>query len=274
MQPAASGVADPLVYDVGAHLGEDTDFYLKLGYRVVAVEANPELAAMFRNRFSGAIADGRLRIVAKAVAEVAGTVTFYMNSRKGVWGTVNPEWAERNARVGAPSLPIAVASIPFETILGEHGVPHYLKVDIEGSDLLCIQALKSFEPRPRYVSIEAHIGDWRRLLAEFAALEDLGYDRFQIVRQGRHRSRTFRSLTGEAFDFFFNEDSSGPFGDDLEGAWLTCNQARRRYRWLWLRERLFSDDSRLGRALAKFPIFSWVPESVGWYDTHAMLLLA
>ncbi len=30
-----------LVFDVGAHKGEDSDFYLNLGYRVVAVEANP-----------------------------------------------------------------------------------------------------------------------------------------------------------------------------------------------------------------------------------------
>lgn len=33
-----------LIYDIGAHLGEDTDFYLKKGFKVVAIEANPFLA--------------------------------------------------------------------------------------------------------------------------------------------------------------------------------------------------------------------------------------
>ena len=35
---------DPnLIYDVGLHLGEDTEYYLKKGFRVIAFEANPEL---------------------------------------------------------------------------------------------------------------------------------------------------------------------------------------------------------------------------------------
>lgn len=33
-----------LIYDVGLHLGEDTNFYLKNVFRVVAFEANPESA--------------------------------------------------------------------------------------------------------------------------------------------------------------------------------------------------------------------------------------
>jgi hypothetical protein len=33
-----------LVYDVGFHQGEDTAFYLKKGFRVVAFEAHPRLA--------------------------------------------------------------------------------------------------------------------------------------------------------------------------------------------------------------------------------------
>ena len=33
-----------LIYDVGAHLGEDSQHYLAKGFKVVAVEANPDLA--------------------------------------------------------------------------------------------------------------------------------------------------------------------------------------------------------------------------------------
>ncbi|HKF56732.1 MAG TPA: hypothetical protein VKJ45_14845 [Blastocatellia bacterium] len=32
-----------LIYDVGPHLGEDTDFYLQKGFTVVAIKANPAL---------------------------------------------------------------------------------------------------------------------------------------------------------------------------------------------------------------------------------------
>ena len=40
-----SDLISNLIYDVGLHRGEDTDFYLKMGFGVVAVEANPELIA-------------------------------------------------------------------------------------------------------------------------------------------------------------------------------------------------------------------------------------
>ena len=33
-----------IIFDIGMHCGEDTDFYLKKGFTVVGVEANPELA--------------------------------------------------------------------------------------------------------------------------------------------------------------------------------------------------------------------------------------
>ena len=32
-----------LIYDVGFHRGEDTEFYLAKGFKVVAIEAHPEL---------------------------------------------------------------------------------------------------------------------------------------------------------------------------------------------------------------------------------------
>jgi len=36
-------VESDLIYDVGVHQGEDTDFYLKKGFRVVGIEANAAL---------------------------------------------------------------------------------------------------------------------------------------------------------------------------------------------------------------------------------------
>ena len=35
----ARGLENNLIYDVGLHKGEDSEFYLKKGFRVVAIEA-------------------------------------------------------------------------------------------------------------------------------------------------------------------------------------------------------------------------------------------
>ena len=61
---------DPnLIYDVGLHHGQDTDFYLNKAYRAVAFEANPGKAAFCLERFATEIADGRLTLVEGAVTE-------------------------------------------------------------------------------------------------------------------------------------------------------------------------------------------------------------
>ena len=39
-----------LIYDVGLHKGEDAEFYLHKGFRVVAFEADPDLIAFCRER--------------------------------------------------------------------------------------------------------------------------------------------------------------------------------------------------------------------------------
>lgn len=40
-----------LIYDVGMNNGDDTAYYLWRGFRVVAIEATPELVATAANRF-------------------------------------------------------------------------------------------------------------------------------------------------------------------------------------------------------------------------------
>jgi len=87
-----------LIYDVGMHNGEDTDFYLKKEFRVVAFEANPELVQQNQNRFSEYIKEGKLTIVAGAIVEnvVSEKVQFYRNLDRTEWGTVNAGRASRN----------------------------------------------------------------------------------------------------------------------------------------------------------------------------------
>jgi FkbM family methyltransferase len=143
------------------HLGEDTGFYLRKGFRVIGFEADPRHAQCCRDRFAQAIAEGQLTVVEGAI--VAGStlaaglqrVAFYRNSTHSVWGTVNVEWADRNARVGATTSLIEVPAVDFAAVLEAHGIPHYLKIDIEGSDLVCIEALRRFEARPDYLSLES-----------------------------------------------------------------------------------------------------------------------
>ncbi len=110
------------------------------------------------------------------------TVRFYRHPLS-TWGTTSDEMVERNLIVAA-SEAVDVLAVRFAELLRETGMPSFMKIDIEGSDMLCVHALLGFEQRPQSLSIESHKADWRRIEQEFALLERLGYDRFAVVQQG------------------------------------------------------------------------------------------
>jgi FkbM family methyltransferase len=151
----AAGYVRDLIYDVGMHQGEDTEFYLKKGFRVIAFEANADLAAAARTKFADYIANGRLVIVEGAIVDASysgDTVEFYKNNKNTLWGTVSPYFAERNVSFGAESTVIRVPRINFADCLAKLGIPYYLKIDMEGMDTVCLRALLQVEGRPAYVS--------------------------------------------------------------------------------------------------------------------------
>jgi FkbM family methyltransferase len=261
-----------LIYDVGAHLGEDTDFYLRKGFNVVAIEASPVLAERLRQRFRSSLSDGTLSLIEAAVAENSGEIDFYVNRSNSVWGTIRPEWAERNARFGNPSELVKIRAITFSEVLTRYGVPYYLKIDVEGADLLCLEGLMVQPDRPRFVSIESEKRSWKALLYEFEAFKKLGYTRFKIVDQTRIHLQDppVPAAEGCYADYRHEPGSSGLFGDELPGKWLTMRQAIRHYRLIFFRYRLFGDFGLL-RFLLRLPGLRRIFKPAPWYDTHATI---
>lgn len=67
-------IAD-LINDVGLHKGEDAAFYFKMGFKVLGIEANPELGQPCRARFRDEVANGTLRIIERAIAPASAGPT-------------------------------------------------------------------------------------------------------------------------------------------------------------------------------------------------------
>ena len=64
---------EDLIYDVGMNNGDDTAYYLSLGFRVVAIDANPELVERAKARFANEIASQRLIILNVGIADQRGS---------------------------------------------------------------------------------------------------------------------------------------------------------------------------------------------------------
>ena len=259
------GVADDLIYDVGFHRGEDTAFYLRKGYRVVAFEANPDLVKDGARRFHRELADGRLEIVEGAISgSTEKTIAFYKHPKMSIWGTTSNEWVQRNfAEVTRIEVPV----VRFVDHLLRTGTPYFVKIDIEGSDQLCLEALVALDARPALVSIESTKTDFGRLRAEFDMLERLGFDRFAAVQQAWIEGSVINTRTreGEPFSYRFEREASGGFGEDID-QWMSRVKVERRYRAIFCGYRLFGDGSRLTRLTQMRALSKLTP---GWYDTHA-----
>jgi FkbM family methyltransferase len=169
-----------LIFDIGCHRGEDARFYLRKGFRVVAVEANPLLCRELRDVFSSEMASGQFVLVESAIAETSGEVEFFVNSAQSIWGTIRSEFVERDKE---NFQRIVVPSVNFNVILQRYGTPRYLKIDIEGADMLCLEALLSVTSRPDFVSFESDRKTLSALRCELSLLMRLGYRKFQFVDQ-------------------------------------------------------------------------------------------
>ena len=263
-----SNVAN-LIFDLGCHNGQDSDFYLKKGFAVVAVEANPGLCDALRHRFSREIADGRFVLIEKAIGDGAGDVEFFVNDERSIWGTTsyNARYKNRSSAKGFPHwTKIIVPMIPFSSLIDQFGVPYYLKIDIEGADLLCLEDLMKARDRPNFVSIERQpfLSDQ---LKELKLLKSLGYARFKIVDQKMvmHQQPPKPAREGIYLNHQFEFDATGLFGDESPGPWLSYGAAIAR------NAAIVSQSKGFG-LWRRIPGINRLRTSWGsWYDFHAAL---
>jgi len=267
-----------LIFDVGLHKGEDTDFYLSKGFNVVAFEANPDLVTSCKVKFKKEIEDNKLKIVEGAIAEdnFEKKIKFFRNKKNSVWGTVIKEWAERNEMDGAFSECIEVNSIDIREYYQKYGIPYYLKIDIEGMDLVCCRALLEFNDKPSYISIESDKISFSNLEKEFELFDQLGYEKFKIIQQDGISNQKEKNPSNENkfLNYKFSEGASGVFGDDLPGIWLNKKEALKKYKKIFSFYKVFGDNSFLRKFLPTkiiiklFRRLTGIPLP-GWYDTHS-----
>jgi FkbM family methyltransferase len=271
---------DNLIIDVGMHTGEDTAFYLAKGFDVVAVEANPLLVASAQQKFAAAISTGRLRVLGLGIAKERGQLPLAVADGQTEWSSFDPEFIERNVKLaGTTYRTVQVPAVPFEEILQEVGIPRYLKIDIEGHDMLCVKALHHFKHRPTFVSLESAvsvtIGNADDVIEELAQLWSLGYRRFQYINQLRGHTREAPQPPREGRYADASRSHSGLFGNEVPGPWRTAGYALGHSQLLRAQQNLAGMGGRWSHT-RRAKVFRAVRRAAlhrrtGWYDLHAML---
>lgn len=207
-----------VIYDVGMHIGNDTDYYLRKGYKVVAIEANPALCEQARRRFADRLGDD-LEILNVGITQVPDERDFFVH-RNSALSTFRPPPDAGNAEVWRR---ISVPTARLSDIVRAYGEPCFIKIDIEHFDVFAIDDLRASGITPPAISAEAHDFD------VLVALLRMGYGRFkfvngaQVPRQFRDHEIRFRDGTLAKYSFPLH--SSGPYGEDLPGEWLSAAKA-------------------------------------------------
>lgn len=205
-------VASNWIFDIGMAEGNDTAYYLAKGFNVAGVEADAKAFYELQDRFEEEIKSGRLIIHNEAAAARGGEILEFFhheqNPRLSGLSYARPEFAS-----GYKSY--FVSTINWPALIAAHGIPHYMKIDIEGSEAAFLSSATA-DRLPRFISVGCHE------LAPVEALYALGYRRFMLVDQKPEGGFRLPSpqLEGQLVENPSWAGTSGPFGLDLQGEWL------------------------------------------------------
>ena len=174
-----------LIFDVGANDGTKTDVFLRLGARVVGIEPDEANQEVLRAKFLRyRLAPKRVVIVGKAVSDKSTFETMWIDGPGSAVNTLSQKWVEtlktnkdkfEHAHFGLEfARRKTVETTTLEELILTHGLPFFVKIDVEGYEASVIRGLK--RPVP-FLSFEINLPEFRQEGLECVRLLDgLGAD--------------------------------------------------------------------------------------------------
>lgn len=126
-----------------------------------------------------------MKILSVGIAENEGYETFWVCEEKPQFSSFHRKSAARDF---LKHHCIKVQTTRFSNILERYGVPFYLKIDIEGREQMCLNAL-SPSSLPHFISAESECPtilagrSTNEGLEVLVRLRDLGYSQFKLIHQ-------------------------------------------------------------------------------------------
>lgn len=211
-----------VIYDLGANNGSNLPYYLAKADKVVAVEANSDLCGRIQEKFAKELDGGSLVLENCAICEggEGGQVPFYLHRESDVLSQL-PKPSDSDLHNYEC---VRVSTTTIGSLIAEHGIPNYIKLDLESYDVEVLRSLQKLGIAPDYLSVEAHAAE------VFPLLEEMGYKHFKLVDGDSvslvYRERTFE-FRGKCFTYSFPHHSAGPYGSDIDGQWMDADEFSR-----------------------------------------------
>ena len=131
-----------LCFDIGAHLGNRTNAWLKMGATVIAVEPQPKCVDFLERKFGQ---HHNFQLVPKAVDKKIGNASFRISSLYPTISTISKDWqfskSKKSDTLQYWDDQIDVKTTTLDTLIEEFGVPDFCKIDVEDFELEALKGL-------------------------------------------------------------------------------------------------------------------------------------
>ena len=206
-----------IIYDFGANNGDNIPYYLLKSDLVIAVEANPELCNLIKNRFNKEIEDKKLIVENCILISKISSLTnkFYLHKERHLLSQFpkpEPELLNKFNEV-------TIISKNVIEIIKKYGEPYYIKIDLENYDHIILKEIFINNIKPKYISAESTFIDiycLMFLLGEYKSFKLVNGDNVQFV----YEKKKIETLTGKE-EYSFPVNSAGPYGNDIIGPWIS-----------------------------------------------------
>jgi len=141
----------PLIFDVGANVGDKAHVFSRLAERVICFEPDPRLAHNLRIRFRH---QPQVVIVQAAVSDHDGHLPMHTYDGGSAYNTLNSKQHDYAITFHQAHQLIEVPLITLKAAIDQYGMPDFLKVDVEGHEWEVFSGLTQLPP---LLSFEANL---------------------------------------------------------------------------------------------------------------------
>jgi FkbM family methyltransferase len=147
--------AEAVVFDIGANVGVLADIFSTLGAKVVALEPNTDCLRHIQLSYPR----HNLETIQAVAGPKNGLATLNLSDQRDDISSVSNDWIsaiqqQHSEYRGLWSRQVAVPMLTLDTLIEHYGMPHFIKIDVEGFEESVLDGLSQ---QPKLLSFEFNL---------------------------------------------------------------------------------------------------------------------